>query len=83
MYKFIRIKDRPGEGYCNTGYFVPRLYQIVGLRIGLKIFGLRYIKYRLDGWTIWRVENEKDYNVAIKTLNELKKTRLFTYEVSD
>lgn len=80
FYKFIKIK---GEGGSRTGYFVPRMYQLVGVKNGLKVFGLRYIKERLAGWSIWWVDNEEDYVRAIKTLNELRKTRIFEYKVSD
>ena len=79
FYKFIKIK---GEGGSRTGYFVPRMYQLVGVKNGLKVFGLQYIKERLAGWTIWWVQNEEDYVQAIRTLNELKKTRIFDYKVS-
>lgn len=79
VYKFIKIKGSDGK---NTGYFVPQMYQLCCNRHVLKAFGLPYIKERLAGWTIWWVENEEDYIQAIKTLNELKKTRLFDYRVS-
>ena len=80
FYKFIKTK---GEGGSRTGYFVPRMYQLVGVKNGLKVFGLQYIKERLTGWTIWWVQNEEDYVQAIRTLNELKKTRIFEYKVSN
>lgn len=79
MYKFIRIKGADGR---NTGYFVPRLYGLHSIWIGTKIFGLQYIKDRLAGWTYWWVDNEENYKRAIETLNELKKTRIFDYQVS-
>lgn len=79
MYKFIRIKGPDG---ANTGYFVPRLYKLVCNKTVLKVFGLSYVINRLKGWTIWWVKNEEDYINAIKTLDELKKTRIFDYEVS-
>ncbi|WP_294837444.1 hypothetical protein [uncultured Eubacterium sp.] len=78
MYKFIAIKGVEG---ARTGYLVPRLYQLVWSKDVLKIFGLRYIIFRLKGWTIWWVENEISYLNAISRLEELKKTRLFTYKV--
>ena len=78
MYKFIRIKGAEG---ARTGYFVPHLYQLVCNRKTLKVFGFPYVLMRLRGWTIWWVENENDYRLAIKTLNELKKTRIFEYQV--
>lgn len=78
FHKFIKIKGRDGDG---TGYFVPRLYRITR-RTGLKVFGLSYLKERLAGWTIWWVDNEEDYIQAIKTLDELRKTRIFDYKVS-
>lgn len=79
MYKFIKIKGREG---ANTGYFVPNMYQLVWSWTVLKVFGLSYLKERFTGWTIWYVNNESDYIRAIKTLNELKKTRIFDYKVS-
>lgn len=78
MYKFIVIKGVEG---ARTGYFVPRLYQLVWSKDVLKTFGLRYIMLRLKGWTIWWVENEISYLNAISRLEELKATRLFTYKV--
>lgn len=78
FHRFIKIKGRDG---ANTGYFVPRMYQIKGL-IALKVFGFSYVKERLNGWTIWWVSSKDDYNQAIKTLDELKKTRIFDYKVS-
>lgn len=80
MYKFIKIKGPDGP---TTGYFVPRMYQLHPNRYVLKSWGLYYIKERLAGWTIWWVDNEEDYRRAIETLNELKKTRIFKYMVSD
>lgn len=80
FYKFIKIR---GEGGSRTGYFVPHMYQLTCNWSVLKAFGLPYIKERLTGWTIWWVENEDDYIQAIKTLNELKKTRIFEYKVSN
>lgn len=78
FYKFIKIKGAEGG---RTGYFVPRLYQLVFNWHELKWVGFRFVKERLTGWTIWWVDNEDDYAQAIKTLNELKKTRIFNYEV--
>ena len=78
FYKFFRIKGPDG---ANTGYFVPGMYQLHGIRIGTKIFGLSYVKDRLAGWTYWWVDDEKHFHQAIKTLNELKKTRIFDYQV--
>lgn len=79
FYKFIKIKGVGGPG---TGYFVPNLYRLSFMWIELKMVGLRFVKERLNGWTIWYVSNEEDYIRAIKTLNELKKTRIFDYKVS-
>lgn len=79
FHKFIKIKGREG---ANTGYFVPRMYQLVWSWTTLKVFGLSYVKERLAGWSIWWVNNEEDYIQAIKTLDELKKTRIFDYKVS-
>ena len=78
FHRFIRIRGREG---ANTGYFVPRLYQLSSLRIGSKIFGFSFIKDRLAGWTFWWVDNEDDYINAVKTLKELKKTRIFEFNV--
>ena len=79
IYKFIKIKGVEG---ARTGYFVPNLYQLGWSRWVLKAFGFQYVKDRLTGWTVWWVENEDDYINAVKTLNELKKTRIFDYMVS-
>ena len=78
FYKFIRLEGIEGN---KTGYFVPKMYNISSIRLGLKIFGFQFIKDRLSGCSIWGVENETDYNCAIKTLDELKKTRIFDYKV--
>lgn len=78
FYKFIKIR---GEGGTRTGYFVPRLYNLPFMWSELKMVGLRFVKDRLAGWTIWWVGNEEDYKNAIKTLEELKKTRVFEYKV--
>ena len=77
MCWFIRIKGKDG---AMTGYFVPRLYRL-SHRMALKMFGFSYILMVIKGWRIWWCENESVYLTAKKTLNELKKTRLFTYEV--
>lgn len=79
FYKFIKIKGKEGS---RTGYFVPRMYQLGFNKYVWKIFGFKYLKERLTGWTIWWVENEADYINAINTLNELKKTRIFDFKVS-
>lgn len=78
FHKFIKIKGPDG---ANTGYFVPHLYQLDWSWTALKVFGLQYVRERLNGWTIWWVDNEYDYNRAIETLDELKKTRMFGYKV--
>lgn len=78
FYKLIKIK---GVEAKRTGYFVPRLYQLVWSRSVVKAFGLSYVMDRLKGCTVWWVNNEADYINAIKTLDELKKTRIFDYEV--
>ena len=79
MYHKI-IKIRGTEG-AMTGYFVPRMYQLVWSWNVVKAFGLPYIKERLNGWTIWWVDNEEDFARAVNTLNELKKTRWFDFKV--
>lgn len=78
MYRFIAIKGAEG---AKTGYFVPHLYQLVLTKATLKVFGLRYVMARLNGWTIWWTNNDSDYSNAIKALDELKKTRIFTYKI--
>ena len=80
IYKFIKIRGKEGS---NTGYFVPRLYSLPFMWNELKIFGFQFVKERLAGWTIWYVTNEEDYLRAIDTLNELKKTRIFDFKVSE
>ena len=79
--RFIKIKGIDGK---NTRYFVPRMYKlsggIIGLKVGLKIFGFQYIKDILTGWTICYTD-KKYFDQAIKTLDELRKTRIFTYKV--
>lgn len=77
FYKFIKIKGPEGK---HTGYFVPNLYHLAFSRRELKHVGLRFVRERLAGWTIWYVDNKDDYIQAIKTLEELKKTRLFNYK---
>ena len=79
MYKFIKIKEFDCR---DTGYFVPRLYKLAFSWRELKYFGFQFTKERLKGWTIWWVDNEEDFKTAVKTLNELKKTRIFEYKVS-
>lgn len=79
-YKFIKIK---GAESSNTGYFVPRLYQLPFSWRELKLFGLQFVKERLRGWTIWWVSNEEDYIQAVKALYELKRTRIFDFKVSE
>ena len=78
MHKFIKIKGPEG---ARTGYFVPRLYQLASIRLGMKIFGFSYLKDRLAGWTYWWVDNEHDYERAIMILNRLKNSRIFDYKV--
>lgn len=77
-YKFIKIKGLEGQ---NTGYFVPKLYQLSFCWPIVKIFGFSYIKERISGWTIWFVESGDDYDKAIRTLDKLKKTRIFEYKI--
>lgn len=79
MYKFIKIRGMDGN---NTGYFVPRLYRLDFSLRELNYFGIQFVKERLNGWSIWYVDNEEDYARAIETLNELKKTRMFEYKVT-
>lgn len=78
VYKFIAIKGVEG---AKTGYFVPHLYQLVLTKATLKVFGLRYVMARLKGWTIWWTNNDSDYSNAIRVLDKLRKTRIFTYKV--
>ena len=77
FYKFIKIKGMDG---ANTGYFVPRMHKLPFMWSELRIVGLKFVKDRLAGWTIWWVESEEDFATAIKTLDELKKTRTFIYK---
>lgn len=78
FYKFIKIKGAEAK---RTGYFVPRLYQLIWSRDVVKAFGLAYVIDRLKGYTVWWVDNEADLIKAIETLDELKATRIFDYEV--
>ena len=78
FYKFIKIKGLDGK---RTGYYVPRMYQLDWSRYIVKALGLSYVMDRLKGWTVWWVGNEEDLKNAIETLDELKKTRMFYYEV--
>ena len=79
LYAFIRLKG--AEGNARTGYLVPRMYQLVTCWSVLKQFGFSYIKERLRGNTIWWVSNEEDFLNALNTLNKLKKTRTFDYDI--
>jgi hypothetical protein len=79
FYKLIKIRGAEGS---NTGYFVPRLYRLRFAWWELKIFGLRLVKERLKGWSIWWVDSEESYRNAVDTLEELRKTRIFDYKVS-
>ena len=79
FYRFIKIKGEEGK---NTGYFVPRLYRLDFNWRELRNFGLSLVKERLNGWTIWWVDNHEEYVQAIERLDELKKTRIFDYKVS-
>ena len=78
MYAFIKTKGPEG---ARTGYFVSNMYRM-SWRFGLKVFRLSYVKERLTGWTLWWVDNYDDYVQAVKTLEELKKARIFDYKVS-
>lgn len=80
FYKFIKIRGKDG---ARTGYYVPRMYRLHFSLTILRVFGLSYVRERLCGWTIWWVDSEENYNQAIKSLNELKKTRMFEYVVSE
>lgn len=79
-YRFIKIRGKEGS---HTGYFVPRLYKLAFHWRELKHFGFQFVIQRLAGWTIWYVNNEEDYVQAVKKLNELTKTRIFVYKVSE
>lgn len=65
------------------GYYVPRLYRLTFYLRELKEVGFLFVKERLKGYSIWYVTNEEDYIRAVETLNELKKTRLFDFKVSE
>lgn len=77
-YKFIKIRGLEG---AYTGYFVPRMYQLTFNWPVVKTFKWWYLKEVLNGWTVWFVESGEDYERAIKTLDKLKKTRIFEYKV--
>ena len=76
MYKFIRTFGKEAK---TIGYFIPRLYGLSGMRIGLKIFGINYIRYILKGEKIWWTDNEDNYVKAIEGLKELRKTHEFGF----
>ena len=76
FYNFIRTTGREAK---TIGYFIPRLYGLHGIRIGLKIFGFDYLRYLLKGDQIWWTDNKKDYAKAIEGLKELRKTHLFDF----
>ena len=78
FYKFIKLE---GPENKHTGYFVPRMYHLGFNWKELKGVGFLFVKERLKGHSIWWVDNEDDYQQAIKTLKELKKTRIFDYKV--
>ena len=80
FYRFIKIKGPDG---ANTGYFVPRMYKLPFMWRELGIVGLQFVKDRLAGWTSWWVRSEEDFTTAVKTLKELKKTRIFDYKVGE
>lgn len=80
VYKFIKIR---GQRSNDIGFFAPRMYKLVFSYNVLRAFGLWYLKERLTGWTIWWVDNEVDFKIAIKTLNKLKKIYKFEYMVSE
>ena len=79
IYKYI--KTRGPEG-ARTGYFVPCLYSIPFTWSAVRDYGLDYVLDRLNGWSVWWVDSKENLDQAIKTLDELKKTRLFDYIVS-
>ena len=74
-YKFFKMKGPEAE---NSGYFVRGLYQLVWCWPVLKRFGLRYVRERLRGNTIWYTDEAK-YDQVVARLEELKKTRIFGY----
>lgn len=76
MHKFIRTIGKEAK---RIGYFIPRLYCLNNTRIGLKIFGLDYLRYILKGERIWLTDNEDDYVKAVEGLKELKKTHEFDF----
>lgn len=81
FYKFIKIKNNGGGGKY-IGYAVPRMYRLDFNKYELRLFGFQFIKERMNGWTIWWVENEEDYKDAITILKELKNDIEFDYKVS-
>lgn len=80
FYKFIKIK---GVSSKRIGFWVPHLYRLDFSWWELEIYGLRFAKERLNGWTIWWVRNEHDYNQAIEMLNDLKRTHVFEFKVTE
>lgn len=80
FYKFIKIKGMDGN---RVGHMVPNLYKLHFCWRELRNVGLRFVKERLTGCSIWYVTNKTDYQQAINTLNELKKTHIFKYKVSN
>ena len=80
FYRFIKAIG-PEAKY--TGYFVPRMYHLSFHPSELKLCGFQFVKDRLRGGHVWWVQNEADYNKAVETLNELKKTRIFDFKVTD
>jgi hypothetical protein len=80
FYKFIKTR---GEDAKHIGYYVPRMYRFDFSFRELKIFGFKFVKERLDGWTIWWVDDEEHYINAVKTLDDLRRTHMFNYKVSE
>jgi hypothetical protein len=77
FYKFIKIKG------ADIGYSVPRMYKLPFTWYELRIVGLQFVKDRLAGWTIFWVANPIDFILAIKILDELKKTTTLEYKVGE
>ena len=74
-YKFFKLK---GPEAVNSGYFVPYFYELSWRWPVLKKFGLRYVQERLRGNVIWYTDEAK-YDQVVARLDELKKTRIFSY----
>lgn len=81
FYRFIKVKS-VGDVSKYIGYSIPRMYRLDFDWRELKLFRFQFVKERMNGWTIWWVENENDYQIAITKLNELNNVLPITYKVA-